>query len=68
MSVAEVFRIYREVKKIQEEAGITLPDPTDKDAVRRGLLGDGRGKPPEEVEKARRVLGAVPLPPRRQEL
>ena len=43
MSTAEVFRIYREFKRIQKEAGITPPDPTDKEAIRRGLYGDGFG-------------------------
>ena len=53
MSTAEVFRIYREFKKIQKEAGITTPDPTDKDAIRRGLYGDGYDKSLDEIEKSR---------------
>lgn len=55
MSVADVFRIYREVKDIQAQAGITRPDPTDKDAIRRGLLGDGYDKSLERIGDARKV-------------
>ena len=53
MSTAEVFRIYREFKRIQKEAGITPPDPTDKEAIRRGLYGDGYGKALGGIEKSR---------------
>ena len=55
MSVAEVFRIYREVKDIQAQAGITRPDPTDKDAIRKGLLGDGYDKSLEGIRVARKT-------------
>lgn len=55
MSTAEVFRIYREFKRIQKEAGITPPDPTDKEAIRRGLYGDGFGKALDDIEKSRRI-------------
>lgn len=53
MSTAEVFRIYREFKRIQKEAGITPPDPTDKEAIRRGLYGDGYGKALDGAKKSR---------------
>ena len=53
MSTAEVFRIYREFKRIQKEAGITPPNPTDKEAIRRGLYGDGCGKALDGVKKSR---------------
>lgn len=55
MSVADVFRIYREVKDIQAQAGITRPDPTDKDAIRKGLLGDGYDKSLEDIGAARKT-------------
>ena len=54
MSTAEAFRIYREVKKFQEEAGITPPDPRDKDAIRRGFFGDAYGKSPIGIEESMR--------------
>lgn len=53
MSTAEVFRIYREFKRIQREAGIIPPDPTDKEAIRRGLYGDGYGKSLDNIERSR---------------
>ena len=52
-SAVEAFRIYREFKKIQREAGITAPDPTDKEAIRKGLYGDGYDKSLAEIEKSR---------------
>ena len=55
ISTAEVFRIYREFKRIQKEAGITPPDPTDKEAIHRGLYGDGYGKSLDDIEKSRTV-------------
>lgn len=55
MSVAEVFRVYREVKKIQADAGITHPNPRDKDAIRRGLFGDVHGKSLSKIEKSRKA-------------
>lgn len=56
LSTAEVFRIYREFKKVQREAGITPPDPTDKEAIRRGLYGDGYGKSLEDIRRSRKTL------------
>ena len=51
-----MFRIYREFKKIQREAGITPPDPTDKEAIRRGLYGDGYGKSLEDIKRSRKTM------------
>lgn len=58
-STAEVFRIYREFKRIQKEAGITPPDPTDKEAIRRGLYGDGFGGGGARRRPAGRMRAAV---------
>ena len=58
MSTAEVFRIYREFKRIQREAGITPPDPTDKEAIRRGLYGDGYGKSLDDIKRSRKTRPA----------
>ena len=58
MSTAEVFRIYREFKRIQREAGIIPPDPTDREAIRRGLYGDGFGKSLDDIERSREARPA----------
>ena len=58
LSTAEVFRIYREFKRIQKEAGITPPDPTDKEAIRRGLYGDGYAKSLNDIERSRETRPA----------
>ena len=58
MSTAEVFRIYREFKRIQKEAGITPPRPDGQggnpQGPLRGRLRRQRCAPPAWVAHARR--------------
>lgn len=55
MSTAEVFRFYREFKKLQEEAGIPPYDPRDKDAIRKGFFGDGYDMSLRGIEKSNKT-------------
>lgn len=52
MSTAEVFRFYREFKKLQEEAGIPPYDPRDKEAIRRGFFGGGYDMSLRDIKKS----------------
>ena len=55
MSAAEALRFHREFKKL-EEAGLPPSyDPKDRDAIRRGLFGDGHGTSLKGIERSRKA-------------
>ena len=55
VSAVEAFRIYREFKKLQKEAGIAPYDPKDTEAIRKGFFGDGYDASLSTIEKSRKT-------------